>query len=424
MTKSLGAISSALDWCEDVLLEDYHLQKNLIETGLELNDQYQKIYTEEASKKPFNLNIIDELHANENAHTRILIKLLKYTQADRYVILESFLELINNFNLKINKPYIDDNKEFIDGIIEEKGKYGIIIENKIHDAVDQDKQIECYVDRVHQHGVPQNRIWVIYLTRDGSKIIEDYSLTERTAKILQDRYIPLNYKYHILPWLKTKVQDLIPSSDIILKAGLIQYIDHLEGMFNQREIDKRMNKKLEQLLTEKLELGNLSLLEKYQALDDKCDEIQALLDNLTEMRDTITNEHIWPTVMDEIDSIAERIALKYDLRYTIDNGFRVENKAGYVCFKKKGWSLGIYFQRKDDYGFFEYIGIPWESEVDESFRNSGNFCFREHSQQKGNPYGWQWILDEDLLKKGFAEYMESEVARVLKEIDSKGIKMR
>ena len=29
-------------------------------------------------KTPFHLNVIDELHANENAHSRILIKLLQY----------------------------------------------------------------------------------------------------------------------------------------------------------------------------------------------------------------------------------------------------------------------------------------------------------------------------------------------------------
>jgi chromatin segregation and condensation protein Rec8/ScpA/Scc1 (kleisin family) len=45
---------------------------------------------------PYNINVIDELHANENAHSRILCKLLQYKDSsDKYRILESLLSYIS-----------------------------------------------------------------------------------------------------------------------------------------------------------------------------------------------------------------------------------------------------------------------------------------------------------------------------------------
>ena len=41
----------------------------------------------------YNLNLIDELHANENAHTRILLKLLEFELNRKKVILEEFFNL-------------------------------------------------------------------------------------------------------------------------------------------------------------------------------------------------------------------------------------------------------------------------------------------------------------------------------------------
>ena len=44
------------------------------------------------SKRMYNLNIIDELHANENAHTRILLKLFSYELDGKKIILEKFID--------------------------------------------------------------------------------------------------------------------------------------------------------------------------------------------------------------------------------------------------------------------------------------------------------------------------------------------
>ena len=54
-------------------------------------EELSKIREKERQKLPYNFNLIDELHANENAHTRILLKLLNYNISEEYAFLKSFL---------------------------------------------------------------------------------------------------------------------------------------------------------------------------------------------------------------------------------------------------------------------------------------------------------------------------------------------
>ena len=53
-----------------------------------LND-FNKRYTSLKQRLPYHLNVIDELHINENAHSRILCKLLQYqSENGKYEFLE------------------------------------------------------------------------------------------------------------------------------------------------------------------------------------------------------------------------------------------------------------------------------------------------------------------------------------------------
>lgn len=54
----------------------------------DLVEAVEKIKEEWLSKLPYHLNVIDELHINENAHSRILTKLLQYkSESGRYEFL-------------------------------------------------------------------------------------------------------------------------------------------------------------------------------------------------------------------------------------------------------------------------------------------------------------------------------------------------
>ena len=251
---------------------------------IELLSYYKKLKDE----LPFHLNILDEIHANENAHTRILTRLLEYETDGRRTLLLSFLSLLRDFNEQekdINEATVTCGKDYIYCKVVNRGKFAVIIENKIHGANDQDKQIERYVDTVREDdSVPQGKIWVIYLTRDGEKEVADVSLTDKVKEILQDRFLPKNYREDVLPWLKNNVLPNCKIKEEWLITALKQYIDYLEGLFGLRQSQNKLMNKMETKLNELLRLADdMMVSEKYSAINEfnkKINELSSKLDTL------------------------------------------------------------------------------------------------------------------------------------------------
>jgi hypothetical protein len=226
---------------------------------------------ENAHKRIYNLDIIDELHANENAHTRILIKLFHYREDDKYLFLQSFVKMLQSKIASkipdIVDPVIDTQLAEIDGYIEEKNSCGIIIENKIQWASDQLTQIERYISFVkNDRRIPDKNIYVVYLTDDGRKKVSDYSLTESSKLLLNykndqnaGRFITVNYRDDILPFLKDLNQYPSIRSQYVLHSAIVQYIDYLEGRFGQRTTDKEYNELMNRDLLKALGLNDHSL---------------------------------------------------------------------------------------------------------------------------------------------------------------------
>ena len=226
----------------------------------------------EKYKKENNSNdflLFDLAHANENAHTKVLLWLLSYKENGKYIFLPSFLKLLNisyetceNYNASDQKTAIGNKGTgFIDLYIEgEENK--IIIENKIYGAADTERQLARYVATVQ--GIAQSievddeqeksfedwydklcddnnsdinideKIYVIYLTADGTKYPDDrrkdkknFSFPNKLGELLNDRFIPINYTDHILPWLELEY-DNNKNWNKTIKSGLIQYIEYLK----------------------------------------------------------------------------------------------------------------------------------------------------------------------------------------------------
>lgn len=257
------------------------LKEQQIDEYFEIAADLSKQYEILKSKEPYHINIIDELHANENAHTRILIRLLEYKQSGTYPFLESFMSLLKGWSesgLEIGTPSIDTNVEYIDGLIECPCRYAVIIENKIHWAIDQKKQIENYVIGVKNHGIPSDKIWVVYLTSDGNKIVEEYSYTKKAKEIVQDRFIPLNYRFDILPWLKETILPNCVIKEEWLISALKQYIDHLEGLLGLRITQKHIQKEMEKYILQKAGLSDTSdPVAKYNAFRKMEERFSSLL---------------------------------------------------------------------------------------------------------------------------------------------------
>lgn len=73
---------------------------------IKLSNDFSALAKEKQQKLPYHLNVIDELRANENAHSRILIKLLGYTENGCYTFLQSFLKSMGSGFEQIEIKYL------------------------------------------------------------------------------------------------------------------------------------------------------------------------------------------------------------------------------------------------------------------------------------------------------------------------------
>jgi len=397
-----------------------------IEYIFNLLDDFIGKYDEEKERMPFHFNVIDELHINENANTRILIKLLQYQKSKKYPILESFINNISKITrmeFNIHNPKLLINKGFIDGLIEDAiGKYSIIIENKIYGAVDQKDQIERYIDTETAKGFNINNIFVIYLTKDGSKEVLDFSLSKKTKKKLGDKYISINYENHILPWLKDEIAPMLKEEKYISSA-LTQYIDYLDGLLELRNENIDMEKELNSYLEEKLKLENDSI-ENYKILSSKISEVENLDKSLKELRDSYVQDIFQKHLINKL--------VRFNNKYNLSISSKVTNDSIYIELTNSDWkkcciifhtenrcnAFGIWLNNKDkplsqraqkelngigDYKSFEWWPI-WKYAIENLKPMDDNF--------------WMLVKNGDLER-----YLKDEITKIMKVVKDNDLKM-
>lgn len=250
---------------------------------------------EERAKLPYNANIIDNegIRIDENAHSRILAKLLNYAGHDHsFPIYQTFLDLLKNKcysvrNIIIHNPNIKPEKERIDILIDESPTYSIIIENKVCWAIDQPEQIERYIKKVQSHKVPNEDIFVVYLTWNGCKKVKDISLTEKAKDILNYddnklcRFIELNYKDDLLPMFELAATQIDRDKEPLLYSSLLQYTDYWMGQFDMRIGEQEIKQKTAKYMADELNVNSVqdclkisNEWDKFQkALEEKQDEL-------------------------------------------------------------------------------------------------------------------------------------------------------
>ena len=285
-------------------------------------DSVSATFKQLKAKQPYHINVIDELHANENANSRILAKLFQFqNEAGQYEILQSFLNYLQNNSrskefsrISIDNPTITQEEERIDIWICDT-EYAIIMENKIYDANDQDAQLARYITKTENKGYPLVNIFVIYLpssTYEPSEqtwiLVDDKGNEHNYAPEFENRYLNLSFRDHIYPWLKHDIVPNVRQKDFYLLNALNQYIDYLEGMFYLREIDKKLNMEMQELLSQKLELDKKTTLEeKHKVINQKISDIEDIVSQLKLLRDSISRQ--------KLDEIIER----YDFAQNIDD---------------------------------------------------------------------------------------------------------
>ena len=74
-----------------------------IKNTLDIVEKINEYIARKEKDLPYNINVIDELHANENAHSRILCKLLQYKDSsNKFRILEDLIQYISQIKAIIH----------------------------------------------------------------------------------------------------------------------------------------------------------------------------------------------------------------------------------------------------------------------------------------------------------------------------------
>ncbi len=166
------------------IIKDWEIEiKNhifAIETFLRKTRKLHKKYTERNKDKTeigFNVfTISSDFYYRENFHSDIVKSFLnpqeKHNEGSKY--LHTFIELINKKNNQIEvqkadfeNSIVEREKHNIDILItDEYSKKAIIIENKINNAADQQRQLPRYVDIVKKEF---EIVAIVYLTLNSSK---------------------------------------------------------------------------------------------------------------------------------------------------------------------------------------------------------------------------------------------------------------
>lgn len=274
----LEKTKSALDLC--IALEK-RTQQNHGELFALLVD-FNNVYEIESEKLPYHINLIDELHADENSHSRIFAKLLRYKKNCRFLFLESFLHDVCGFEMNVLHPRVEkvDSCGRIDIPIFDTN-YVVLIENKVTDkAPDQNTiaggQLARYIETVkNSYKRNEEDIFVIYTPKYSREPSDDCWINKDGLSYKDSfklRFKSISYRDDIYYWLKEKSLGF-KDNDIYLQSAITQYIDHLEGLFSLRTINKTMNMKLHDFLKEQLNLQDDNPYEAIEILSQKENEL-------------------------------------------------------------------------------------------------------------------------------------------------------
>ena len=144
-------ITDILNFVNSVLQNKSDAEHSSIQSTLDFAEEVVGTIVRNKHLVPYHLNLIDELHINENGHSRILYKLLEYLDpAGDYIFLKSLLKYIAKNceafeKICVTNPEITQELCRIDLWVRDKD-YAIIFENKVYNATDQEAQIARYIE--------------------------------------------------------------------------------------------------------------------------------------------------------------------------------------------------------------------------------------------------------------------------------------
>ena len=420
-------------------------------------DFYKKKAEETKFQMGFNFNVLAEQCGNivENSHTNMLMCLLEYKNKYGYVFLEDFISMAG-FDIKIEEGDVCFKRESptvseagkngrIDGFIYQKTNFAIIIENKINHAGNQEQQIERYIDDIiKKQIVPDNRIYVVFLTRDGVESPDKDSIRKMKdmgicdegddEQITGPRYFPCSYSQHILNWLKDNIHPMVPQKDIVLNAGIIQYIDYLEGLLGCSPNLLRFNNEFKKWFEENITLPddpiakNASLYKLYDSLSEQDNDDTSKSEAINVMKNLIEakNDELMDTFLSVTKDFFTSGLKPLMEEYHMNHHFTYY----YITIRDKKWPRGIDFgwyplelkklSKSNELTFsFKAYGKKVPDSVEQKLTNIGfEYCNRSKSYRKtiyiGN--GTFFDMNEEQQKAFLEEAYRTSAVPIIKDI--------
>ncbi|MBR2196540.1 MAG: PD-(D/E)XK nuclease family protein [Salinivirgaceae bacterium] len=350
-------------YCEEILSEYNHIKFKEIGQFFVVLDEFSQKHNELEKKLPYHINVIKELHANENANSRILSALLQYNESGDFVLLKSFVDyFLAGKDIEISNPYITTENLRIDLLVREEGKYAIIFENKIYNAALQKNQIARYIQKMRDEGYNDKQIYVVFLPStdmyetnacswtepkvecescDGTRCKQMPDLNEK----FRDRYCVVTFREGIIDWLKESVIPNCRQKEVLMYTAAVQYLDYLECHFEINTIYKNMNMELEQFLKEKLQLNNLKNEEQLIVIDAKMNEIQQLINQMDAMKVNVRKK-IFNEWKQKIKTEYKDLPLLEDAFVGVTVGTIDDKKVDVVIFQEGRYYCEVHFDPK------------------------------------------------------------------------------
>lgn len=322
--KDILGLLVKIDWAEQ---ED---AKSL----LLLTERVNTLIMESENKPKYQLNVLDLVNISEPLTSQLVKLIFQYKSSNKYVICEAFLQHFltsSGYDAEqFSRPKITAETEHIDVGIQEKGKYAVIIENKLKGAVFQRNQLARYIQKMRNEGYADEQIFIIvlpgYVDRnifdhinksvwrlptdwgdpnqeracacsDAVSCMCDFDKScpscDNCIKDLRDKFKPrtLVLDLEMLDWLENDCMSLIPNDEIVFRTAIIQFIDFLKGRYNKR-LNNKLIMEIEKFLREQLLSDKQTALDQWDSLNAKKQEVNNLLAGLESLQNSVGKDMI------------------------------------------------------------------------------------------------------------------------------------
>ena len=264
---------------------------HVLKDVLKMYEDIQLVKKEVEENRPYHFNALLNSSPLEPNVSSIFAGFLRQKTDGRYSVLESFIKFCfgDTFTSSIEKPIIETETEVkdlkrIDILIYEKGKYAIVIENKIWDATEQPNQLANYIKGVKEpkFGFTDNQIYVIYMPSTDEHRPTNASWSKSYQQAFESRFRNISFRDSVIRWLES--DDIQRIDEEYFSHSRFLFVDFLKRVFRLTKTDNMENRKIDEYISQELGLKDNDNSYNIAKITAKFNEITECANQLERMR--------------------------------------------------------------------------------------------------------------------------------------------